>query len=157
MRPTFLTVLCILTFIWNSYKIYNSFNAHQNAALTAQKLPEIMETVQDQMNSNNQMSEQDEAEAKKMLDGMMNSFTEDNIKVSSIINGISALLLIIGAALMWDLKKRGFWLYLAGCAAGVLAPMFIFGGAVGVGIGILSAVCALLFVGMYSANLKALV
>ncbi len=156
MRSTFLTVLCILTFIWNSYKLYNSFNAHQSASSFSQKMPEIMETVQDQMNSNNQMSEQDEAEAKKMLDGMMDAFTEGNIKTSSIINGISALLLIIGAALMWDLKKRGFWLYLAGCAVGIFAPMFIFGGAIGVGIGIFSAICALLFIGMYSTNLKIL-
>ncbi len=155
MRSTFLTVLCVLTFVWNSYKIYSSASNYKNSETMSENMVPIMEQVQEQMAQD--FTEEQEAEMDKMMVGMKEKFNASNIKTSSVLTLISALLLILGGIWMWDLKKKGFWVYIAGNAIGIIAPAIIFGGIVGTSIAVMSAILAAIFIGLYATNLKSLV
>jgi uncharacterized membrane protein len=157
MRTTLITTLCILTFAWNAFKLYNSYGAYSKSDKMAEVLPTVFEEVQDQMSAQQDLGEKEQAEVDKMLGEIQKSFSASNVKISSIVNMLSALLLIAGAALMWDGKKRGFYIYLAGGAVGVLAPVFIFGGVMGISIGFMSLITAAIFSGLYAIDLNKLV
>jgi hypothetical protein len=154
MRPAFLTVLCILTFLWSSIKIYSSISNYQNAETMTQTMGPIMEEVQEKMAKD--FTPEQEAEMDKSIAAMQESFTTSNIKTASILSIISGILLILAGVWMWDLKKKGFWTYIAGNALGIIAPIFVFGGAIGSSIAVACAILAAIFIGLYAINLKSL-
>ena len=81
-------------------------------------------------------------------------FEERNLVISGGMSLISSLLLILGAIWMWGLRKKGFWVYIAGNIVGVLAPIIIFGGQIGWSVGFMSLIAAAIFTGLYAVNLK---
>ncbi|CAH0996314.1 hypothetical protein EMA8858_02445 [Emticicia aquatica] len=152
IRPTFLTVLCILTLTWNAYKFYgaipNTFTPEKVMESKEQANEMITEMLSKYMKEEDlEKVEESQAETAKM-------FEKDNLVLSGGISLISSLLLILGAIWMWGLRKKGFWVYLAGNAVGVLAPIIIFGGQIGWSIGIMSFIASAIFVGLYTLNLK---
>lgn len=154
MRTTLITTLCVLTFLWNAFKVYNSISAFNKAEVFAQVMPKAMEEMQDQLSNNKDLSEKDLAEAEKMFESLPTIFSASNVKNSAIVNLLSAILLILGGVWMWDMRKKGYWTYIAGSALGVFGPIIFFGGTVGGAIGLISLIMAGLFVGLYSIEFK---
>jgi hypothetical protein len=151
-RPTFLTVLCILTFAWNAYKFYggipNTFTPEKVMA-NKEKANEMMTDM-----FSKYMSEKDLEQIEKSQEATAQLFEERNLVLSGGMTMISSLLLLLGAFWMWNLQKRGFWVYLAGNAVGILAPIFIVGGQIGWTFGIVSFIASAIFTGLYAMNLK---
>jgi hypothetical protein len=153
IRPTFLTVLCVLTFIGSGYSIFNAISSYSSAdvavGLTQDVMDEAMDKIEDEAES-----EKEAALANKILGSVSEGMTAPNIKNSAIASGISALLTLIGAILMWSLNKKGFYLYVIGVAVGILAPMLIFGGILGAASSGVLAFVGVLFSVLYGLNLK---
>ncbi len=152
-RPTFLTVLCILTFIGSGYGIFNAITSYNNAemavGLTNDVMDEAMDEIEDEVGD-----EKEAAMVEKIMGAVTNGLTVENVKNMSIANGIAAILTLIGAVLMWGLDKKGFWLYLLGTLVSIIAPIMIYKGILGAMAGGGIAFIGIIFVVLYGLNLK---
>lgn len=152
VRPTFLTILCILTLVWNAYKFYGAIPN----TFTPEKVMANKEQANEMMTDmfSKYMSDKDLEQVEKSQEEAAKLFEERNLVVSGGMSLISSLLLMLGAIWMWGLRKKGFWVYIAGNAVGVLAPIIIFGGQIGWSVGIMSLIASAIFTGLYAMNLK---
>ena len=137
-RPTFLTVLCILSFIGNGLGLLQGAMGLLMVGLWSQMFKAL--------NRNG-------ANMRQAQLGVENGF--------SLMFIVASILCLVGAILMWKLKKSGFILYFLGQCLPVLGTLFLFGSmfsgpAVGSGvmISIFSAIFPIAFVIMYGLNLK---
>lgn len=110
-RPTFLTVLCVLTWIVSAYTILTvPFNYFSSSDVTASTL---QTTINDAMA---QVAE-DSPEAAEMMEGFMMAASDvissaiDNAGWIATMDLLVAILSAFGAFLMFKLRKMGFWIY----------------------------------------------
>ena len=150
VRPTFLTVLCVLTLFWNAVKFYQAIPN----VFTPEKIIATKEQANDMMIEMFEKYNIPDTEVDKIADLQANIYNEQKLITSGVVSFVSTALLIIGAVLMWGLRKKGFLVYLAGNAVGVLAPIIIFGGQIGWSVGIMSFIASAIFTGLYAMNLK---
>ncbi|AFK03844.1 hypothetical protein Emtol_2708 [Emticicia oligotrophica DSM 17448] len=155
VRPTLLTILCVLTLIWNAYKFYGAIPN----TFTPEKVMESKEQANEMMMDmfSKYMSEKDIEKVEESQAETEKMFQRDNLVLAGGVNLISSLLIMLGAIWMWGLRKKGFWVYIAGNVVGILAPIVIFGGSIGWSIGIMSLIASAIFTGLYAINLKYLV
>lgn len=159
-RPTFLTVLCILTFIGSGFGIISAFIAFTglNDIETAMK--------------NAQM--QSDPVAKEMFKNLDIAGMESIQSWANILSLLASVLCLAGALVMWRLKKFGFVLYVAGHAAtifgtyvalglmkkmGEIMPMEQVGGLMetaGAAMMVFAVLISVGFIIMYGVNLKAM-
>lgn len=158
LRPTFLTVLCILTFIGSGWSIISNISGYLNADVSSSFVQETLDSTKKEVDQ--ELKESDSkagAElADKMLSGVSEVMNPKNIKKNALYSLLASALTLIGAVLMFRLNKTGFWVYVAGTVVGVAAPMMIFGSSNLISLGILafSGFIGILFVVLYSLNLK---
>ena len=156
-RPTFLRVLCILTFIGSSYAIISGtityFNANEIANQVVKAKSEINQDAQNKTKNNGENN----AFASKMAKNMSEMTNPDNLRKSSLGSIISAVFCLVGAFLMWRLNRKGFYSYVLGTIIGIAVPFYVFGNnfltALSVGI---TALIGILFVIFYAMNLKSM-
>ena len=150
LRPTFLTVLCILTFIGSGWGVYKGFSGYFTADIAASVISETQAQINDKLGDKEQP-----AFLKTMMGNMFSSMSADNIKKMSIISLISNLCTLIGAILMWGLRKQGFYLYVGGIVFSVVGAIVVFGGGL---IGLVSgggaAFFGIMFSVLYGLHLK---
>jgi hypothetical protein len=142
----------MLTFLWNAYKFYGAIPSVFTPEKVAASKEQANEMMVDMMSK--YLSDKDLEQVEKSQQETDKLFSEKNLMTSGIITIISAVLLILGGIWMWGLRKKGFYVYIAGNAIGVLAPIFLLGGMIGWSIGIASLINAALFTGLYSLHLK---
>ncbi len=153
LRPQFLTILCILTFIGSSYGIYQAVSNYTAANVAVGVAQDAFENIGDQIDE--QANNEEEAEmANKIIDSVTKGMTEDNVKQNAIAALISNILTLLGAILMWGLNKKGYILYVIGVVVMIFAPMFIFGGFMGAAAGAVYAFVGILFSVLYGLNMK---
>lgn len=141
-RSTFLTVLCILSFIGIGYGIISSAISY----FTFDTIMESFEMGMDQM-------EQAEEEANSaFLSGMleMAEASMEHGKTLNLVTFIANLICLIGVLRMWKLRRNGFYIY----AVGELAPGIVTGLLLGWIAGILGLILAVVMVALYAVNLK---
>ncbi len=151
VRTTFITVLCVLTFIGSGYSLVSSIITMQLAG----KFEQLNEqTVNKEIKSSG--TEKGNEFAEKMIKDSKEMLKKENVIKLNIGNIVANLLTLAGAILMFKMNKRGFWLYLAGIIIWIGTPLALFG--VNSVPGIISAVgqgiVGVLFVVMYAFNLK---
>ncbi|QJW88424.1 hypothetical protein HNV11_03075 [Spirosoma taeanense] len=147
MRSQFLTLLCILTFLscaWSLTDAIVSFVQTNDVAQTSyiqrSYTPEQQKKLPKQY-----------FEDRSSSDGPMPGDPEQ-IRSLSIAQFIYGLLTLIGAALMFRLRKLGFWVYVAGVLAGLALPVALAGfSALHTSFGVFFSI---LFAGLYALNLK---
>lgn len=154
-RPVFLKVLCILTFIGSGYGIINSavtyFKANEIAGMVAEAKTKMYE---DQKNVKN-------PESKNMVSKIMNNMsvisTPENLRKTAIGNIITSVLCLLGAVLMWNLLRAGFYIYTLGTIIGIILPFYMFGSnfITNISAGFLSFI-GILFVIFYAMNIKSM-
>lgn len=93
---------------------------------------------------------------KMMESGMvMAEKAAENAKPIGYSNIILSLLSLFGVWQMWNLKKSGFWMYVAASVAGLVVPMVFLGGGMltlmSVGFG---GLISIVFIILYAVNLK---
>lgn len=153
LRPTFLTVLCVLTFIGSAWSIYGAITNYTSPEMAVGMTKDLIDEQQDKIEE-----ELDSDEGADFVSKIMGSFndgtTVENVKNTAIANGISAILTLLGAILMWGLNKKGFWLYVVGTVIAIVAPLFIYEGVVGAAASGVAAFIGILFCVLYGINLK---
>lgn len=152
VRPMFLTILCVLTLVWNAYKFYGAIPNIFTPDKVIESKEQANEMVMDMFSK--YMSEKDLEKIEESQEEANKLIQKDTLVTSGVMSLISSILLILGAIWMWGLSKKGFWVYLAGNAIGIIAPIFIMGGAAGWGIGVMALINAAIFSGLYAMNLK---
>lgn len=180
-RNTFLTVLCILTFIGSGWGLISSGIAYTSAGKTVQLIKDSTnlnpvdtvkldtsdgEVVVDTANAVSKVDsatithEADsvdrphsvEVRMKKSLEVML---TKENIEQKAIADFISALLTLTGAILMWFLRKSGFFLYVLGIAISIAIPFYLYGNDfLAVGMSMVGPFFGVVFIALYALNLK---
>lgn len=160
-RPTFLTVLCILSFIGCGLGIFSGISGYfSNKALAnlgggmqdewKAAMDEAMESAAD---------EEGLGDAGRELAGAlgdaMGGLTDFNAMAnSSLVVGLLTIVTLIGVVMMWKLKKTGFYVYTAGQIASVAAPFVMVGGLAGGLMATLGAIFPIIFIILYALNLK---
>lgn len=152
VRPMLLTILCVLTLVWNAYKFYGAIPNIFTPDKVIESKEQANEMVMDMFSK--YMSEKDLEKIEESQEEANKLIQKDTLVTSGVMSLISSILLILGAIWMWGLRKKGFWVYLAGNAIGIIAPIFIMGGAAGWGIGVMALINAAIFSGLYAMNLK---
>lgn len=150
-RPTFLTVLCILSFLGSSWGIITGTISYLTAN-TASELTKV--SMQDSQEKLDSMGGSKLAE--KIMADAQASTSPENLKKMGLVTIISSVITLLGAILMFGLKKSGFWLYLLGSVIAIVMPIVIYGA--GSLVSIVSVLGAafigVLFVILYGLNLK---
>lgn len=149
LRPTFLTVLCILTFLGSAWGIYGGITNYFSADVAAGIVGEQFEKVQDELEN------KEEGEGfGKFFESINQAIEPEKIRNSGIAGVVSNVLTLVGAILMWGLRKNGYFIYVAGVLAGIIAPIVIYGGFVGAIAGGGTAFVGIIFAVLYGLNLK---
>ncbi len=153
VRPTFLMVLCILTFLGSGYAIFSGITGYLTADATAGLTQAAMQDAQDQIASSDDAGSK---MAEKMLSGISDVLKPENLKKNAMFTAIAAIFTLAGAILMFQLKKAGFWLYVVGTIISIVAPFVIFGAGnlFSLGMAFITALIGILFVILYALNLK---
>lgn len=155
-RPQFLSVLCILTWVLSGLLFISTVWSAINQP-TPEEQYEQIEKIRE-------VSPQAAERMEAALEGQSDTFKI----VNTILNLLALGFTVFGAMQMWQLKKKGFYLYLVGELLPYLS--FVVGGAKAIGamgamsgmsegatIGIALGMMLLfdgIFIAMYAANLK---
>lgn len=161
-RPTLLTVLCILTFIGSGWAVMANIWAYSTAAKTAQIFQNNVVKEADTSKNNDSVSLNRQQKRKiffgeKMMVSVSKIMTVDNIRKNAMGTIIASLLTLTGALMMWWLKRKGYYIYILGVVIGLLIPFYIYGGNIlAVGMSSFAGFFGLVFIALYSLNLKAM-
>jgi hypothetical protein len=152
-RPTFLTVLCILTFVGAGIGFLGAVYG----------LATIQSTIAQLEQSRDSLSELGASFGDGFND-MLTSQIEVTKKyglISAILNTVGNGLCLLGAYWMWSLKKNGFYVYNIGQILPLIASFGLMGGmdlgmfaGLAVGAMIVGAMIPVAFIVMYGLNLK---
>ena len=148
-RNTFLTVICILSFLGSGWGTFKAVRSYFTADYTAQFGREVIKNTEDRVNQRDNVPDFVE----QIMGSVEADMNPDFLRKLAIFSFISNLLTLSGAILMWNLKKFGFYLYVLGIIVLVLAPLTMgkLVGAIGASfIGFIGVV----FIVMYAVNLK---
>lgn len=147
LRPTFLKVLCILSFIWLGLMIIFGFLGYGGMKMMASgKMEEIIA----QSGDPTAMTKWEEAQAKMAETGL----TMDQLASLSLMGAGIAVLALIGVILMWKLKRSGFYLYAVVQLVGLLLPILMGGKMQMSGSGLIGPLLTILFIILFGMNLK---
>lgn len=151
VRPTFLTVLCILSFIAGGWGVIGGI-----IGLASQPDTDELKAQMEQA-----MGGLDELGDDNPMAGLAQSMAEQAVQAAEAARPMNmaniglALLSLIGVWQMWNLKKSGFYLYVLASLGGLAVPLIFLGGGLlalmSVGIG---GFIALVFIILYALNLK---
>jgi hypothetical protein len=148
-RPTFLTVLCILSFIGCGIGLVSGIMGYfSNKALASTGLQEAMADMGGEMEE----ASAEMGEAMDLLGGMGLDFAK--LATSSLIVGLLNIVVLIGVLMMWKLKKTGFYVYTLGQVASIATPFIVVGSLAGGMMATLGAIFPIIFIILYGLNLK---
>lgn len=158
-RPSFLTWLCILTFIGSGWTIVSSVYTYVSADKYANIISKEKPFKRDSTyadstgvvhNEGKVFSEKIKASFSKILD-------KDNMRKLAIGNLIAALFTLTGALFMWRLKRTGFYIYIIGVIISLMIPFYLFGNdMIAVGAASFNNFFGLVFIALYALNLKSM-
>lgn len=123
-----------------------------NPAITAEKTRETFELVQE--NIKTQAIEADTKTMNNMFDSVISQTTSGTILTGAIIMLIFESFSLYAAYLMWNLEKKGYYLYLGGIVVAFLAPLFLIGGWLGVITSMAGVFLSVFMAIFYAFNLK---
>ena len=148
-RPIFLTVLCVLTFLSSVWGLFGAVSTYSGADLAAQVGQQALEDAQDRL-----ADQDDQGIVGRILGSVSDTLTPERLRQSAMATLAYNLLALVGAVLMWNLRKAGFYLYVAGVVVAIVTPFFIYGGLIGGFASAGTAFVSLIFVVLYALNLK---
>lgn len=159
-RPSFLTWLCILTFIGSGWAIiscvWSYATANQTAAVFSENVINKKDST-DTLDSTATIDKKPSGFEGKMKASFSKILKEENIRKAAIGGIIASLLTLTGAILMWNLQKKGFYIYIFGVLFGILVPFYLFGNdLIAVGATSFANFFGLVFISLYALNLKSM-
>ena len=154
VRPVFLTVLCILTFIGSGLGICSSAIEYFTADRQAAKSEIVKSQIDSSVQQIDTLSRGGEIAA-QMMKSVEHVYTAETMRKSALAKLLSCIFCLLGAFLIWGLKKSGFYLYILGTLIGIIVPYILLGGGLlAIGSSAIIALIGIAFVIMYGVNLK---
>ncbi len=159
-RTQFLTVLCILTFIGSSLFIIRNAVLYAKADEIAAGISKAKNIVaNDRTNGTDSTNMRRHHERKNMAGNILNSFSDmtsaSAIRKNAIGTIISSVITLLGALVMWRLKRIGFFIYILGTLVGVAVPLVLFGASGNsIAVAIFSQFFGFLFIALYALNYR---
>lgn len=156
-RNTFITVLCILTFIGSGWGIVNgiiSLATAGSVAETSEVVSESMDEAIDKIEDEDNLTDNQKQLFESFFNSVSESLTPEKIRNSAIVSILSCLLTLFGAVLMWKLNKNGFYIYIAGILLAILGMVFVFGGIMGAITAASSGFWGVVMIILYGVNLR---
>lgn len=155
IRPAFLLVLCILSFLGSGGAILNNIYTYFNAKVAAELAQVAVEDTKDKISNSNEANAGTKM-AEKVLAGAGDALTDTNFRKSALWGMVASVFTLIGAISMFQLKKNGFWVYLLGTIISIIGPVISFGtgNIVSMGNTLLMCFIGIVFVVLYGLNLK---
>jgi len=145
-RPTFITVLCIISFVGIAFSLiggimgYFTYSAMASAGDALKGL------------GGNTASDQMGQAMSSAVDAL--GLDPSKMAMNSLVVALLNIPLLIGVLMMWKQKKVGFFIYTAFELIQAVVPFIIVGGLAGGLSGVLYAIVAIAFIIMYGVNLK---
>ena len=144
-RPTFITVLCILSFVGVAFSLIGGImNYFTYSALASSG--DLMGAMK--------------SAAGEQVGQMMNSMADamgmdyGKMAMNSIVVALLNLPILLGALMMWKQKKMGFYIYAAFELIQCVMPFVLVGGIMAGMMGSVMALVAIVFIVLYGLNLK---
>jgi hypothetical protein len=153
-RPDFLLVLCILTFLGSGFGLINACTNYINADVLTEIARDALEKSKHE--AGKEFNGRDKKLAEKMITGVSSMMDPEKLKQNYLLTFIGNLLTLAGGILMFRLRKAGFWVYIVGTVLLVATPVIIFGvgNIFSLGITLMVGIGGILFIVLYSLNLK---
>lgn len=149
-RPTLLTVLCILSFIWiGLMTILGILGYFAMKMYASGKLQEMLEQSGGTPEA---MAQLEEMQAKIDAAGL----TSDQMASQMIYLVILTVISLVGVIMMWKLRRTGFWVYAATAIIALAMPLLMGGKFDTSAGGLFGFALPLIFVGLYGTQLKAM-
>jgi hypothetical protein len=146
-RPSLLTVLCILSFIWAGISIIAGMIGYGAMKMMASgKIADMMAQTGD----TSAMAKFEEAQAKVQQSGL----SMDQLASASLGGVALAIVALIGVIMMWKLRRTGFFIYLAAQVIAFALPLMMGGKLDMSWMAMIGAGLSLLFIILYAVNLK---
>ena len=152
-RPTFLTVLCILSFIGLGFGIIGNiigllFSKGIEAAsgLAEEGMDEALSEIESEIPEMGGFME-------TLFGGAMKAMEHYTLITSVTL--VCSIIALVGVIMMFQLKKIGFYLFSGAKVVIIVLPMILIGGLVG-GMSLMGAIFPIAFIIMYAVNLKAM-
>lgn len=153
LRPTFLSVLCILSFLFGAYSLWEGISS----AFTDAPQRELAEAKAEMEKAVAEMGGAGGEFMQNMMDSAMAMAEKaaEKAKPMGYATIALALLSLFGVWNMWNLKKSGFWMYVAASVAGLIAPVVFLGGGLMtiLSVGVMGFI-SIIFIVLYGLNLK---
>jgi hypothetical protein len=150
-RPTFITVLCILSFVGCAIGLFSGIKNYMDAKtlLSSANLTKEANSIAGATGADAKTTE-------AAVNATVQLLGIDPVKISNgyLIIGILNVIIFVGALMMWMLRKMGFYIYTVGQLAGLGVMFGYIGGLAGGVMGIVTAIFAIAFIVMYAVNLK---
>jgi len=146
-RPTFLTVLCILSFIGIGFSLIGGIMGYFSYSALA---------------SAGDMFGGMKTESGEQMGQVMNSMADTlgldygKMALNSLVVALLNIPILIGVLMMWKQKKTGFYVYTAVELIQCIMPFILVGGVAGGLAGVLYAIVAVVFIVLYGLNLKSM-
>jgi len=150
VRPTFLTVLCILTFLGSAWGIFGGARDYATADVKSVEATEAMSDAKDRVEEKS-----GSGFITQLLDSATEGLSAENLRKSAMIGIVASVFTLFGAIMMWGLRRNGFYIYIAGTLIGIAAPFLMFGGSMLGGLTAAgAAIPGIIFIVLYALNLK---
>ena len=154
-RPTFLTVLCILTFIGSGWGVLSQ--------LFSLLFTNLVDVIAQTEQLNTMMDNMESGAGTSFLSGILSSSQEVmqatmmHAKSIAVIGLVLSLLSLCGAILMFSLRRIGFYIYTVAQLLLLFVVPYFAGFSMIVVMGMLfSALFTVVFIILYALNLKAM-
>ena len=154
-RPTLLTIICILSFLFGIWGVWGGVQS----AFT-DKPQRDLETTKAELEKT-LASPDVQGPGAEMVAKMgeqaiaMGEKSVENAKPIGYSSIVLSILSLLGVWWMWNLQKKGFWLYTLATVVSLITPFIFLGGGMMtlLGVGFL-AVISIIFIILYAVNLK---
>lgn len=153
-RPTFIAVICIISFILNGFSFVSNLSVYNDPS----KESEILLTEMRQQQGSIENASGDpatKAQLTQMWGTFINTITTPMVKKLALFGVIAAFTCLMGTSLMWRMKKSGLHFFIVGTIVGILAPFILFGGTgLALIISVIFNIIWLLLLSLFAVNLK---
>ncbi|NSW45934.1 MAG: hypothetical protein HPY79_08995 [Bacteroidales bacterium] len=155
-RPTFLTVLGILSFIGVGWQIISGIITMGAGAVTSAVTSAGSEYAEGLNNMEGMENVEGMDQAMAGLNEAVDAANKlaQNATLLGIINIVAALVCLLGVIWMWKLMKKGFYVYVIGELAAPIATLALVGFGLGGVMATLGFIFPIIFIVLYALNLK---
>lgn len=147
MRSQFLTILCIMSFLSCGLGIFDAIVSYTRTEAVAETAPITRTLTPEERKAQPKQYFEDRASGDVPMPG-----DPELIRPLALAQLLYSGLTLIGAILMFRLRRVGFWIYVAGIVIGLVLPVLLAGfNALNVSFGVFFSI---LFAGMYWLNIR---